>query len=116
MDPVLFRAGILLIPLVGSIELVTMLDSVNARDFFVGLCSCTTRSRFIGLFRKLDGVLGDERHRFPGVNSILGEPLPNVFSLGLKAEIGLMHDDVLLISLTTKPHIQNANVFPEDRN
>ena len=30
--------------------------------------------------------------------------------------IGLMHDDVLLISFTIKPHIQNANVFPEDRN
>ena len=30
--------------------------------------------------------------------------------------IGLMHDDVLLISFTTKPHIQNANVFQEDRN
>ena len=24
--------------------------------------------------------------------------------------IGLMHDNVLLISFTTKPHIQNANV------
>ena len=24
--------------------------------------------------------------------------------------IGLMHDDVLLISFTIKPHIQNANV------
>ena len=30
--------------------------------------------------------------------------------------IGLMHDDVLLISFTIKPHIQNANVYPEDSN
>ena len=27
--------------------------------------------------------------------------------------IALMHDDVLLISSTTKPRIQNANVFPK---
>ena len=29
--------------------------------------------------------------------------------------IALMHDDVLLISSTTKPRIQNANVFPKGR-
>ena len=33
-----------------------------------------------------------------------------------RGTIGLTHDDVLLISFTTKPRIQNANVFPEDRN
>ena len=27
-----------------------------------------------------------------------------------------MHDDVLLINFTTKPHIQNVNVFPKDSN
>ena len=26
-----------------------------------------------------------------------------------------MHDDVLLIIFTTKPRIQNANVFPKDK-
>ena len=30
--------------------------------------------------------------------------------------IGLVQDDVLLIGFTTKPHIQNENVFPEDSN
>ena len=41
----------------------------------------------------------------------------SLFKKGLmQAAIGLMHDDVLLISFTTKPHIQNANVLPEDRN
>ena len=64
-----------------------MLDGVNVRDVFAGLCSCTTRSRFIGLFLTFDGVLGDERHRFPGANSVLREPLPNVFSLDLNAKI-----------------------------
>ena len=39
------------------------------------------------------------------------KPTSDIYTL-----IGLMHDDVLLISFTTKPHIQNANVFPEDRN
>ena len=35
-----------------------------------------------------------------------------------RRELGIdfMHDDALLISFTTKPHIQNANVFPEDWN
>ena len=33
-----------------------------------------------------------------------------------KLAVGLMHDDVLLINFSTKPRIQNANVFPKDRN
>ena len=34
----------------------------------------------------------------------------------MKFLIALMHDDVLLISSTTKRRIQNANVLPKDRN
>ena len=35
---------------------------------------------------------------------------------GYLQPIALMHDDVLLISSTTKPRIQNPNVFRKERN
>ena len=33
-----------------------------------------------------------------------------------KTRMGFMHNDVLLMNFTTKPRIQNANVFTKNRN